>query len=245
MMGWMHDTLHYFKLDPIHRKYHQNEITFSIMYAFTENFMLPLSHDEVVHGKGSLLNRMPGDEWKKFANLRLLYGYMFTHPGTKLLFMGAEFAQSGEWNHDHSLDWHLLQYEPHHTILTYIQELNTHYRSEPALYHFSFSQQGFEWIDYSDRENSVIAYQRKSDKDEDLLIVVCNFTPEVRSQYRIGVPFSGTWKEVFNSDNKKYGGSGILNGGEILTSPVKFHHQDYSVSLQLPPLGITVLKFDR
>jgi len=245
MMGWMHDTLKYFKEDPVHRKYHQNEITFSVMYAFTESFMLPLSHDEVVHGKGSLLGRMPGDEWKKFANLRLLFGYMFTHPGTKLLFMGGEFGQSGEWNHDHSLDWYLLQYASHSNLLTYMKELNTHYKSEPALYHFSFNQQGFEWIDYSDRENSVMAYQRKSDKKEDLLIVICNFTPETRPHYRIGVPFRGKWKEVFNSDNLKYGGSGVLNPGELVTSPIKYHHQDYSISLTLPPLAITVLKLEK
>lgn len=242
MMGWMHDTLQYFKKEPVHRRYHQNEITFSIMYAFTENFMLPLSHDEVVHGKGSLLGRMPGDEWQRFANLRLLLGYMYTHPGSKLLFMGGEIAQSGEWNHDKSLDWHLLQYAPHSGMKTFIQELNVHYRSEPALYHYAFDQRGFQWIDYADTENSVIAFQRKSDKKEDLLIVICNFTPETRSLYRIGVPFRGKWREVFNTDNLKYGGSGALNTGDLPTTPVRYHQQDYSVQVTLPPLGITVLK---
>jgi 1,4-alpha-glucan branching enzyme len=242
MMGWMHDTLHFFQKEAIHRKYHQNEITFSVMYAFTENFMLPLSHDEVVHGKGSLLGRMPGDEWQRFANLRLLFAYMYTHPGTKLVFMGGEIAQSGEWNHDKSLDWHLLEYAQHAGMKTFMQELNVHYKSEPALYHYSFDQRGFQWIDYSDSENSVMAYQRKSDKKADLLIVVCNFTPEARQHYRIGVPFRGKWREVFNSDNLKYGGSGILNMGDLPTSPIKYHHQDYSVSIALPPLGITVLK---
>lgn len=242
MMGWMHDTLEYFKKEPVHRKYHQNEITFSVMYAFTENFMLPLSHDEVVHGKGSLLGRMPGDEWQRFANLRMLFGYMFTHPGTKLVFMGGEIGQSGEWNHDKSLDWHLLDHAPNAGIKTFMQELNVHYQSEPALYHYSFDQRGFQWVDYSDSENSVMAFQRKSDKKEDLLIVICNFTPEARPHYRIGVPYRGKWREVFNTDNLKYGGSGVLNIGDLTTSPIKYHHQDYSVSLTLPPLGITVIK---
>jgi 1,4-alpha-glucan branching enzyme len=245
MMGWMHDTLEYFKKDSVHRKYHQNEITFSVMYAFTENFMLPLSHDEVVHGKGSLLGRMPGDEWRKFANLRLMLGYMYTHPGTKLLFMGGEFGQSSEWNHDKSLDWHLLQFAPHSSMLTYMKELNNHYKSEPALYHFGFEQQGFEWVDYSDREGSVIIYQRKSDKKEDLVIVICNFTPEVREHYRIGVPYRGRWKEIFNSDNLRYGGAGVLNQGDIVTAPIKYHNQDYSISVTLPPLAMSVLKLER
>jgi 1,4-alpha-glucan branching enzyme len=245
MMGWMHDTLRYFKNDPVYRKYHQNEITFSIMYAFTENFMLPLSHDEVVHGKGSLLGRMPGDEWKRFANLRLLYAYMYTHPGTKLLFMGGEFGQSSEWNHDHSIDWHLLDYPNHQGIYKLMKDLNAFYKAEPALYFYSFDSRGFQWVDYSDHQNSVIIYQRKSDKKEDLLIVVCNFTPEVRHQYRIGVPYRGQWKEVFNSDDLKYGGSGLMNQASIYTSPIKYHEQDYSVAITLPPLAISVLKLEK
>jgi 1,4-alpha-glucan branching enzyme len=245
MMGWMHDTLHYFKLDPVHRKYHQNEITFSIMYAFTENFMLPLSHDEVVHGKGSLIGRMPGDEWRRFANLRLMFGYMFTHPGTKLLFMGAEFGQSSEWNHDHSLDWHLLEYHPHQGIQKLIKDLNALYKNEPALYHFAFDNRGFEWIDYSDHQNSVMIFIRKSDNSKDLLIVVCNFTPETRNQYRVGVTSRGIWKEVFNTDDLKYWGSGILNQSPISTSPVKYHGKDFSVAVTLPPLGMTVLKLEK
>ena len=245
MMGWMHDTLEYFRKEPIYRQHHQNEITFSVMYAFTENFMLPLSHDEVVHGKGSLLGRMPGDEWQKFANLRLMYSYMFMHPGTKLLFMGAEFGQSSEWNHDHSLDWGLLQHGLHKGVLELITDLNKFYKTERALYHYAFDQQGFQWVDYSDRENSVMIFQRKSDKKEDMLIVICNFTPEARQHYRIGIPFRGQWKEVFNSDDKKYGGSGLINSGLISTSPVKFHGSDYSIPLTLSPLAVTVLKLEK
>jgi 1,4-alpha-glucan branching enzyme len=245
MMGWMHDTLHYFALDPVHRKHHQNEITFSIMYAFTENFMLPLSHDEVVHGKGSLFGRMPGDEWRRFANLRLLFAYMFAHPGTKLLFMGGEFAQSAEWNHEKSLDWDLLQYGGHKGIQEIVKDLNAFYKAEPALYLHSFEQRGFQWIDYGDRENSVVAFQRKGESKDQLLIVVCNFTPEVRQHYRIGVPFRGQWKEVFNSDETKYSGSGVKNGGLLATSPVKYHGEDYSISLTLPPLAMTVFKLEK
>ena len=245
MMGWMHDTLHYFMNDPVHRKYHQNEITFSIMYAFTENFMLPLSHDEVVHGKGSLMGRMPGDEWRRFANLRLLFGYMFTHPGTKLLFMGAEFGQTSEWNHDRGLDWYLLDHGFHQGIYQFMKDLNALYKEERALYFYAFEEKGFRWVDYSDHENSVIIYQRKSDRKEDDLTVICNFTPEVRTHYRIGVPYRGEWKEIFSSDNSKYGGGGVLNQGLLFTSPVKYHSFDFSVSLTLPPLGITILKLER
>ncbi len=242
MMGWMHDTLRYFKTDPIHRQYHQNEITFSIMYAFTENFMLPLSHDEVVHGKGSLIGRMPGDEWKKFANLRLLFAYMFMHPGTKLLFMGAEFGQTAEWNHDGSLDWHLTEHSFHKGIMELIKESNRLYASEPALYQFQFDNRGFEWVDYGDRENSVIVFMRKGEKLEDSLVVVCNFTPEPRHSYRVGVATRGSWKEIFSSDNLKYNGSGLLNQALMNTSPVKYHGKDYSITFTLPPLAITVLK---
>ncbi len=245
MMGWMHDTLHYFKLDPIHRKYHQDEITFSIIYAFTENFMLPLSHDEVVHGKGSLFGRMPGNDWRKFANLRLMFSYMFTHPGTKLLFMGGEFGQTSEWNHDRSLDWDALNSNYNHQgILKITKDLNTLYKNERALYHFNFDNRGFEWSDYSDRENSVVVYIRKSEVREELLMIICNFTPETRPLYRIGVPFRGTWKEIFNSDNASYGGSGVTNQGLLYTSPVKYHGKDYSTSLTLPPLGISILKLN-
>ena len=238
----MHDTLHYFQNDPIHRKYHQNEITFSVMYAFTENFMLPLSHDEVVHGKGSLIGRMPGDEWQRFANLRLMYAYMFTHPGTKLLFMGCEIGQTSEWKHDGSIHWDLLQYPLHKGVSDLLKDLNALYKQEHALYQYPFDDRGFEWIDYSDRENSVMGYMRKSDNKKELLVVMLNMTPEVRHYYRVGVPFRGSWKEVFSSDHVKYGGSGVLNTGLINTSPVKYHGKDYSVSLQLPPLGLSIIK---
>lgn len=245
MMGWMHDTLHYFKLDPIHRRFHQNEITFSIMYAFTENFMLPLSHDEVVHGKGSLLGRMPGDEWRRFANLRLLFAYMFTHPGSKLIFMGGEFGQTAEWNHEKGLDWHLLDFDLHKGVHKLLSDMNHFYQSEPGLYVHQFDHKGFHWIDYGDRDSSVIAFQRLGDKREDVLIVVCNFTPEVRYHYRIGVPYRGQWKEVFNTDEPKYTGSGVLNHGLLVTSPVKYHGRDNSVSLTLPPLAVTILKLEK
>jgi 1,4-alpha-glucan branching enzyme len=245
MMGWMHDTLKYFKEDPIHRSWHHNEITFSIMYAFTENFMLPLSHDEVVHGKGSLIGRMPGDEWRKFANLRLLLAYMFTHPGTKLLFMGGEFGQYAEWNHDQSLHWHLLQFEPHKGVQQLIKQLNLFYKSEPALFNYAFEVRGFEWVDYADRQNSVIAYLRKADRHTETLMVVCNFTPEVRHDYRLGVPYRGRWKEVFNSDDSSFWGSDVLNRGTLVTLPVKSHGRDYSIALTLPPLAVTILKLER
>ena len=245
MMGWMHDTLHYFKLDPVHRKYHQDEISFSIIYAFTENFMLPLSHDEVVHGKGSLLSRMPGDEWRKVANLRLMYSYMFTHPGTKLLFMGDEFGQTGEWNHDQSLDWNALTSNPYQQgVLRSVKALNALYKNEKALYQFQFKNSGFEWSDYSDNENSVIIYMRKAEHNKELLLVLCNFTPEARSQYRIGVPFAGTWKELFNSDDSNFGGSGALNSGLLYSMPDKYHGKDNSILLTLPPLGCLVLKLN-
>jgi 1,4-alpha-glucan branching enzyme len=245
MMGWMHDTLDYFQKEAVHRKYHQNEITFAIMYAFTENFMLPLSHDEVVHGKGSLIGRMPGDEWQRFANLRLLFAYMFTHPGSKLLFMGGEFGQTAEWNHSHGLDWHLLDYDLHKGVQKLFKDLNAFYKEQPSLYQYSFDQRGFQWVDYSDRENSVIIFQRQSDVKEDLLVVICNFTPVVRNHYRVGVPYRGYWKEVFNSDHQEYQGSGLLNQGLLSTSPVKYHLRDFSITLTLPPLAISVLKLDR
>lgn len=245
MMGWMHDTLKYFKEDPVHRAWHQNAITFSIMYAFTENFMLPLSHDEVVHGKGSLLGRMPGDEWRKFANLRLLFSYMFTHPGSKLLFMGGEFGQYAEWNHDQGLHWHLLEHQSHKGIQKLVKDLNTLYTNEPGFYKYAFDGKGFEWVDYADWKNSVIVFLRKADANTDTLLVACNFTPEVRYDYRIGIPYQGNWKEVFNSDNQEYGGGGVLNKGLILAEPVKCHSRDFSISITLPPLAAAIFKLEK
>lgn len=242
MMGWMHDTLEYFSKDPIYRKHHQNEITFSLAYAFTENFMLPLSHDEVVYGKKSLLNRMPGDEWQKFANLRLLYGLMFTHPGTKLLFMGAEFGQSEEWNFSQSLDWHLLQYKPHKGMQLFVKDLNLLYKNTPALYEKAFSMEGFEWINYSDSENSVIAFIRKGHDEFNDIIVVCNFTSEIRKNYSIGLPRNGNLKQILNSDFKKYFGGGISNSAKIKIEKTPRDNQPFSAAITLPPLGIVVFK---
>ncbi|TDW51336.1 1,4-alpha-glucan branching enzyme [Flavobacterium sp. 270] len=240
MMGWMHDTLKYFQKETVYRKYHQNELTFSMTYAFTENFMLPFSHDEVVYGKKSIANKMPGDEWQKFANLRLLYGYMFTHPGTKLLFMGSEFGQSGEWNFENSLDWHLLQYDYHSGIKNVITDLNQLYKSQPALYEKQFSGEGFEWINYSDHQNAVLSYIRKGNNAKENLIIVCNFTQVVRENYRIGIPVKGTLEEVFNSDSKSYGGSGIKNSNVLKTESVPYDGRDFSIELILPPLSVVV-----
>ena len=242
MMGWMHDTLQYFKKDPIHRKYHQNDLTFSMTYAFSENFMLPLSHDEVVYGKSSIAGRMPGDEWQKFASLRLLYGYMFTHPGTKLLFMGAEFGQSGEWNFEQSLDWHLLEYPLHVGVKKLISGLNDLYKSQPALHEKQFSPEGFEWINYSDHHNAVMAYIRKGNNPKEDVIVVCNFTPVVRKNYRIGLPQKGKLVEIFNSDAEIYGGSGVANPGKITIENSPYDGRDYSVALDLAPLAVMVFR---
>ena len=241
-MGWMHDTLKYFAQDPIHRKYHHNQLTFSIWYAFSENFVLPLSHDEVVHGKGSLLGKMPGDEWQQFANLRLLYGYMWGHPGKKLLFMGGEFGQKREWQHDESLEWHVLQYPLHAGVRNWVRDLNAFYRSEPALYEQDFSPAGFEWVDCNDAMNSVVAFLRRGKRWEDLVLVVCNFTPVVRENYRVGVPRGGFWRECLNSDAPDYGGSGQGNFGGVEASPLPAHGRDHSLNLRLPPLGVLMLK---
>ena len=243
MMGWMHDTLDYFSKDTIYRKYHQNEITFSLAYVFTENFMLPLSHDEVVYGKNSILGRMPGDEWQRFANLRALYGYMFTHPGTKLMFMGNEIAQYEEWNFQESLNWNLLEYFPHIDFQNYIADLNLLYKNNKALYEIPFEQKGFEWIAYDDNENSVMSYYRKGEEEKDQLLVICNFSTNALRNYRIGVYKEGILEEIFNSDASKYGGSNVINDVPITTEPILFHNQTFSFITSLPPLGISIYKF--
>ncbi len=242
MMGWMHDTLKYFKEDPINRKYHQNDLTFSMTYAFTENFMLPFSHDEVVYGKQSLVYRMPGDEWQKFANLRALFGYMFTHPGTNLIFMGGEFGQTSEWNFETSLDWNLLDYKVHSGMQQMIKDLNAFYKTTPALYEKQFSPEGFQWIDYGDHENSVLTYIRKGHDAKNDIYVALNLTPIPREEYRIGIPKKkGTIKELFNSDAKKYGGSGVATNISKL-SAVKWHGQMKSITMTIPPLSIVIFK---
>ncbi|QDO93175.1 1,4-alpha-glucan branching protein GlgB [Formosa sediminum] len=243
MMGWMHDTLGYFKKDPIYRSYHQNDITFSLAYAFSEHFMLPISHDEVVYGKNSVLGRMPGDEWQRFANLRLLYGYMYTHPGTKLLFMGSEFGQYNEWNSLSSLDWNLLEFNPHIHTKAYVKTLNTLYKNTPALYEKGFSQEGFEWISYDDHQNAVISYIRKGHNSENDLIVVCNFTPNSHKNYNIGVPRIGRLIEVFNSDNTTFGGSGVLNSKTIKIEKETWNNKPFKASITVPPLAIAIFKY--
>jgi 1,4-alpha-glucan branching enzyme len=244
-MGWMHDTLAYFQVDPLYRKYHQGQITFSIWYAFSENFILPLSHDEVVHGKGSLIGKMPGDEWQKFAGLRLLYGYMYTHPGKKLLFMGGEIGQWAEWNHESSIDWDLLAYPTHSGLRLWIGDLNAFYRREPALHRFDTVREGFEWVDLHNEEQSVISFLRKDPERGGLFLVSCNFTPIPRQNYRIGVPERGRWSEILNSDAKTYGGSGQGNFGGLDATPVPSHGRSHSLSVTLPPFGVVVFKLER
>lgn len=239
-MGWMHDTLNYFNKDPIYRHYHHDQLTFGLLYAFTENFVLPFSHDEVVHGKGSLLNKMPGDEWQRFANLRLLYVYMFTYPGKKLLFMGNEIAQGTEWNYDKALDWYVLQYPYHQGIQKLITDLNHLYTNTPALYRCDFEPQGFDWVDCHDAAQSVISYVRKN--GDDFVLVILNFTPTPRHNYRIGVPLEGSYLEIHNSDSDYYSGGNMGNLGEINTDAVEWMGRPYSITVTLPPLSGIVLK---
>ena len=239
-MGWMHDTLEYFRHDPVHRKYHHSRLTFSLWYAFTENFVLPLSHDEVVHGKGALIGKMPGDEWQQFASLRLLFGYMWTHPGKKLLFMGGEFGQRREWHHDESLEWHVLQYPLHAGVQRWVRDLNDLYRSTPALHELDFTTSGFRWLECEDAELSVIAFLRL-DSAGAALLVACNFTPVPRSGYRVGVPHGGRWRECLNSDARDYGGSGQGNLGALDAVASGAHGYPWSLLLHLPPLAVVML----
>jgi 1,4-alpha-glucan branching enzyme len=241
-MGWMHDTLKYFSNDPIHRQYHHNLLTFRMLYGFTENFVLPLSHDEVVHGKGSLLNKMPGDEWQKFANLRLLFAYMYAQPGKKLLFMGDEFGQGNEWSHDRALDWWVLQYPVHQGLQKWVRDLNHLIQAEKALHELDSEPAGFEWIDCNDAPMSVISLLRKGKSPRDTVLVACNFTPVPREKYRVGVPSGGFWKELLNSDGKEYAGSGLGNGGGVTAENVKQHGRPFSLELTLPPLSAVFLR---
>jgi 1,4-alpha-glucan branching enzyme len=241
-MGWMHDTLRYMALDPIHRKYHHNDLTFRMLYAFHENFVLPLSHDEVVYGKGSLLGKMPGDAWQKFANLRALFGYMYAQAAKKLLFMGGEFGQWGEWAHDGSLEWHLLQFAPHAGLQKWVADLNRLYRSEPALHERDLDPSGFEWIDCSDAASSVISLLRRGKTSADIVLVACNFTPVPRPNYQVGAPRGGFWRELANSDAVEYGGGGWGNFGGVEAAPLPLHGRPYSLTLTLPPLAVVFLK---
>ena len=241
-MGWMHDVLNFMSQDPVYRNYHHNEITFSLVYAFAENFVLPFSHDEVVYGKGSMIRKMPGDDWQKFANLRLLYGFMFGHPGKKLLFMGDEFGQWSEWNHDASLEWNLLEHPSHAGLKRWVRDLNTLYRGEPLLHTMDFNSAGFEWVDCKDFQRSIISFLRRGQNPNDQLLFVCNFTPIVRQNYRVGVPREGHWKEILNSDAPLYGGSGQGNFGGLSTVPLPIHGRPFSLNMTLPPLGIVIFR---
>lgn len=241
-MGWMHDTLAYMSKDPIFRGYEHNKITFSFSYAFTENFVLPYSHDEVVYGKRSMIGKMPGDEWQQFANLRLLYGFMFGHPGKKLLFMGGEFGQRSEWNHDTSLDWHLLQNPFHSGLLRWVRDLNTFYRGQPSLFEMDCDPAGFEWVDGSDSQRSVLCFLRKGVHSADMMLFICNFTPVPRHNYRVGVPIDCHWREMLNSDAPLYGGSGQGNIGGVAAAPLPIHGRPFSLNVTLPPLGIVVFQ---
>ncbi|HEY5914283.1 MAG TPA: 1,4-alpha-glucan branching protein GlgB [Verrucomicrobiae bacterium] len=236
-MGWMHDTLRYLKRNPIHRKHHHGELAFRLVYAFSENYVLPLSHDEVVHGKGSLFGRMTGDEWQRYANLRLLYGYMYAQPGKKLLFMGGEIAQWPEWNHESSIEWHALGDRFHAGVQKWVTDLNQVYRSSPALHELDFSGEGFEWMDYQDAKNTTLSFIRKARTRSDLVLAVCNFTPVTRRNYRVGVPRGGLWKELLNSDAEAYGGSGQGNQGAVQAESHRWHSRPWSLNLTLPPLG--------
>lgn len=244
-MGWMNDMLRYMSMDPIYRQFHHNLVTFSFMYAFSENFVLPLSHDEVVHGKCSLINKMPGDYWQKFANLRAFYGYWLAHPGKKLLFMGSEFGQFIEWKYDDSLDWHLLDYPMHHKLHEYVKQSNAFYCEQTSFWQIDCDWQGFEWIDCNDNRNSVISFIRKGKDPKDFVIVICNFTPAVHQDYRVGVPLDGTYIEVFNSDSENFGGSNVINEGEFIPEEVAWHGKKGSIRITVPPLATIYLKLKK
>jgi 1,4-alpha-glucan branching enzyme len=241
-MGWMNDTLTYFANDPVHRKFHHNEMTFSMLYAFTENFILPFSHDEVVHGKASLLNKMPGDLWQQFANLRLLFGYMFAHPGKKLMFMGSEFGQRAEWDHQASLEWHLLEYPEHQGLQILVSDLNAVYAREPALHEVDFDWTGFEWIDCNDADASILSFIRRGKQRDNFIVVAANYTPVLRQNFRVGVPELGWYREVFNTDAERYGGSNAGNLGGVNAEAVPWNNHPYSLNLRLPPLGVVYFK---
>jgi len=242
MMGWMHDTLQYFQKDPVYRKYHHNEITFSLIYAFSEKFMLPLSHDEVVHGKGPLMGRMPGDEWQRFANLRLMFGYMYTHPGTQLIFMGGEFAQTTEWSLENGLEWWLTQFDFHKGVQAWITQLNHYYRQAPALYEKQFQPDGFEWIDSGDWQSSLLTYLRRGESEAYPLIVACNFTPVVRDTYRIGVPYPGIYRQMLNSDARDFGGTGNYQVDSVQAQSGEWNGRPYFIEIPLPPLATVVFE---
>jgi 1,4-alpha-glucan branching enzyme len=240
-LGWLHDTLGYFQRDPVYRRFHHHELTFSLVYAWNENFILPLSHDEVVHGKGALALKMPGDRWQQLANLRALYAYMWAHPGKKLLFMGGEIAQSAEWSYDRSLDWHLLEYAEHAGVQALVRELNRIYRTEPALWEVDFSPDGFRWLEANDAAANVFAFARLRKDGRRPLVCVANLAPMPRESYRVGMPRAGAWREVLNTDSSFYGGSDIGNAGGVTAEAVPWHDQPFSAEMRLPPLGVVWL----
>jgi 1,4-alpha-glucan branching enzyme len=244
-MGWMHDMLAYMSMDPVYRRYHHNQITFSLMYAYSERFILPFSHDEVVHLKKSMLSKMPGDWWQQFANLRALYGYMFGHPGKKLMFMGDEFGQWSEWNHDVGLDWYLTSHRMHAGLQQWVRDLNACYAREPALHERDDSPDGFEWIDCNDHEGNVVSFIRRAADPHDILLFACNFSAVPRYDYRVGAPREGVWTEILNSDATVYGGSGVGNFGSVETSPTPQHGRPWSLSLTLPPLAVVAFRAPR
>ena len=243
-MGWMHDMLEYMSKDPVHRRYHHNNLTFSLLYAFTENFVLPFSHDEVVHGKGAMLSKMPGDDWQKFANLRALYGYMYAHPGKKLLFMGGEIGQWSEWNYDWQLDWTLLDHDFHRKMQAYVKALNKLYVEQPALHQVDFSWEGFQWIDFHDVDNGIVSFVRRAKDPNDFMVVLANFTPVPRHGYRVGVPAPGFYRELLNSDWTCYGGSNVGNSGGLHSEPTPWQGQPHSILLNVPPLAVVFFKPD-